>query len=609
MELSDPSIELNEIDSRWQQAPPEAIPSLPPTPQVLHKPPPLPQTASTQNHQRAIPATLRKFKPGHILNGKYRIEQLLARGGMGCVYVGYQIPLERKVAIKILIPQVFDNEFRRRFLLEASVNARLTHSHIVTVHDYGETHDGDLFMAMEFLEGEPLARVIAREIRLAPPRACRIAMQVARALRAAHRAGVVHRDLKPNNIMLMQDEDDDFAGDFVKVLDFGLVKIFGEQRPDVPVEEIGELTRSGVMLGSPRYMSPEQIRSEAIDPRTDIYSLGILMFHMLAGRPPFIGQGSVEILNQHLKTPSPSLAEVGRADCPMELEVIIQRCLAKSKTERYPSMDDLLGDLRAATRLIAPQENTGSSLMLSEPQLGNQNANLSPRPSSSSSIELKSTSLADILGGQLPETVLYSDSPQPLSLNDTSSVKHHRLNALALGAFFFAAIVLGISLAVVLYNKPQSPPTQPIIELTLTSEPRGSEVWLDGHLLGTTPLRKRVTRSPGKVGAFIFRAPGRKDVLLSSRLDLDVILHAALPIPLPPPAEDPSPLSPPPTPEPEVNKPPEKPRPRPKRPQKARKKTVSQTAPQRERPTTSKSTRRRLLVEAEAQESDIPVVD
>ncbi|MBX2811147.1 MAG: protein kinase [Myxococcales bacterium] len=470
---------------------------------------------------KSIPASLRKFKPGYIINGRYRIERLLARGGMGCIYLGYQIPLERKVAIKILIPQVLDAEFRRRFLLEASINSRLTHQHIVTVHDYGETEDHDLFMVMEFLEGEPISKVIAREGRLLPGRACAIASQVARALRSAHRAGVIHRDLKPSNVMLLRDDgDDDFAGDFVKVMDFGLVKIFADNAVEAATDEV-DLTLSGVMLGSPRYMSPEQIRSETVDPRTDIYSLGVLMFHMVAGQPPFTGQGSVEILTQHLKAKLPSMASIGKLDCPIELEVIIQRCLEKAKSDRYPSMEQLLSDIRAASRLNTPHLGDSSTAF------SNDRPNLaagSGLTTGARVTDAKPASLAEVLTGDFLSG--YHGMQDELMLELVSAQK--RRSWFLLTFLLLLTALLG-SLWFTYYQQKSTASDIQWIDITLTSDPPGSEVLLDNKRLGITPLLYRHTKENiGELGLFTFRHVGRIEVTKRSALHQDVHIHATL---------------------------------------------------------------------------------
>ena len=289
----------------------------------------------------------RRFHYHEILGGKYRLEKSLARGGMGLVFLATQLPLGREVAVKVLIPRPGDNAFRRRFLLEASTCAKLSHPNIVTIHDYGQTPRGDVFMAMEYLRGQSLSRTLTREKRLSADRASRIILQVARALRVAHRAGVVHRDLKPSNVMLLPDTDDGSTYDFVKVVDFGLAKLY--EAPEFA--ENARLTRAGMMLGSPRYMAPEQIRNQDVDPRTDIYSLGVIFFAMLTGRLPFDGDNSTEILSQHLRDPAPSMNSVaGDLEISMELESIVARCLAKHPNGRYQTIDDFLADLKVAMR-------------------------------------------------------------------------------------------------------------------------------------------------------------------------------------------------------------------------------------------------------------------
>src|SRR5690606_31017672 len=197
------------------------------------------------------------------------------------------------------------DDFRRRFLLEASVSGRLTHRNIVTVHDYGETPAGEVFMVMELLDGEPLTNILARETRLAPDRACRIAIEICRALRVAHKQSVAHRDLKPGNVMILRGEEEGDA-ERVKVLDFGLVKVFQDAQ-EAPLDR--DLTQGETMLGSPRYMAPEQIMCEPADNRTDIYSLGVVLFSMLTGELPFAGKSAVQVLKQHLQAPVPTLAE------------------------------------------------------------------------------------------------------------------------------------------------------------------------------------------------------------------------------------------------------------------------------------------------------------
>ncbi|WP_437590663.1 serine/threonine-protein kinase [Sorangium sp. So ce1000] len=284
---------------------------------------------------------------GKVLNGKFKILSQLATGGMGTIYRGEQIPLGRPVAIKVLIPnqasRQLDPNFHKRFFLEASILARLQHPNIVTVFDYGriEADDQDrFFMAMEFLEGETLFRRVRRQGRLPPPEAMRIARQIARGLREAHKHGVVHRDLKPSNVMLVSNEDSEEA---VKILDFGLVKQLGDDSE--------ELTQQGAFLGSPRFMSPEQISHGKVDLRTDIYSLGVILYQMLCGKVPFESEKSIQILMAHLQQPVPRMKERNPdVDIPEPLEALVMRCLAKDPDGRPATMDALIQGLGECAR-------------------------------------------------------------------------------------------------------------------------------------------------------------------------------------------------------------------------------------------------------------------
>ncbi len=267
------------------------------------------------------------------------IEEPIARGGMGRVYLATQIPLGRLVALKLVLNQPSDPSFRTRFLLEASTCARLSHRNIVVLYDFGETEQGDLYTAMEYLGRMTLARRIREARKLSPLHACSLGIQIARALRVAHQAGVVHRDLKPSNVMLLE-EQDGTGFELAKVLDFGLATSFSGPPTD-------RLTQAGTMLGSPRYMSPEQVRSSPVDQRSDIYSLGATMFHMLAGRPPFEGPSPAEIVAQHLRDPAPSIRSVAPGvKVPPALETLVQRCLLKRPEDRPERIDMLIQELR-----------------------------------------------------------------------------------------------------------------------------------------------------------------------------------------------------------------------------------------------------------------------
>ena len=284
---------------------------------------------------------------------------------MGKVYYGEQVRMKRPCAIKILDPRLNGGgdiaEFTRRFLLEASIAAKLTHPNVVTIFDYGETADGSCFIAMEYLEGRSLSDELKTVGRVPSDRAIHITRQVARALREAHALGVVHRDMKPGNVYLVKRDDDD---DVVKVLDFGLVK------DNAASEEAQDHTQMGQIMGSPRYMAPEQVQGKAVDARTDLYSVGAMLYAMLAGRPPFDKASELSILMAQVSEAAPPIASVAPdVVLPAGLEAVVMKCLEKSPDARYASMEELINALKlrpdgqattsdsgghAAPRLFAP---------------------------------------------------------------------------------------------------------------------------------------------------------------------------------------------------------------------------------------------------------------
>jgi serine/threonine protein kinase len=294
---------------------------------------------------------------GKVIAGRFRIDRVISEGGMGVVCQATQVPLNRRVALKLLSPLLRSSreEFSRRFHLEAATLARLIHPNVVTIHDYGQTEDGDLFLTMEYLAGRPLAEVIDEEGPLSWARILQIAIQICRGLREAHAVGVVHRDLKPANIMILPGDDDSL--DHVKILDFGLVKLLNpEETPQTDLAnrpDPREVTSRTYLQGSPRYMSPEQIVGAPIDLRTDIYSLGAVLFTMTAGVPPFDGATTVDIIHQHVNASVPPISEMGyRRECPPQLEEIIVRCLEKDPDRRYATVNDVLVHLKGVLHRV-----------------------------------------------------------------------------------------------------------------------------------------------------------------------------------------------------------------------------------------------------------------
>jgi eukaryotic-like serine/threonine-protein kinase len=290
---------------------------------------------------------------GRVINERFKVVSVIARGGMGKVYRAEQAPLGRICALKVLSPKYEgdrDPEFNRRFFLEAATAAKLTHPNTVTVFDYGQSDDDIYYIAMEYIEGKTLHRVLREEGPFNEARTAHIARQICRSLREAHALGVVHRDLKPGNVLLVDREDE---RDHVKVLDFGLVK---------DTESGEDLTQQGLFMGSPKYMAPEQITGGGVSARTDIYALGVMMYEMLSGKVPFDKGASVGTLMSHVHDRLPPM-QVHHPELVLtpHMEAIVYRCLEKDPGQRFSSMNELLAALKRLEAGAGMRE-TGESL-------------------------------------------------------------------------------------------------------------------------------------------------------------------------------------------------------------------------------------------------------
>lgn len=275
-----------------------------------------------------------------LLDRRYQLDATIGHGGMGVVYRGIDLLMKRPIAVKLVraVDGVdVDDEVAGRFLREAKNTARIQHEHIVEVFDLGRTEEGSLYFVMELLHGESLSARLRREGKLTPETAVHIVRQVCEALAVAHDAGIIHRDLKPANIMLVNRAGD---ADFVKVLDFGVAKSYS---PDQQTQ----LTRTGMLVGTLDYMAPEQILGKTVDGRTDMYALGVVLYRMLSGKPPFRDSGVPALIHAHLNTMPKPLIEIG-SDIPNALDRVVLRCLAKNADRRYESMTELARALGAA---------------------------------------------------------------------------------------------------------------------------------------------------------------------------------------------------------------------------------------------------------------------
>ena len=271
------------------------------------------------------------FEPGSSFNTRYRIESLLGQGGMGAVYKAYDTELGRTVALKLVRPELAASpETMQRFRQELLLASKISHKNILRIHDLGDS-DGIKFITMAFVEGSDLASLIESTGRLAIDRALNFTIQLCAALDAAHGEGVVHRDLKPQNILIDH-------SDKLYVADFGLAKSLAA--------EASTMTRTGQLLGTPRYMSPEQVEGKPVDHRSDLYSLGLILFEMFTAEVPFRGESALQIMFQRV-TAAPADPKKLRPDLPDYLANIILKCLERDPEQRYQSAREILNDLES----------------------------------------------------------------------------------------------------------------------------------------------------------------------------------------------------------------------------------------------------------------------
>ena len=451
--------------------------------------------------------------------GNYRITGQIGSGGMGAVYEAQHELLGKRAAIKVLLPERSANrEIVSRFFNEAKAVSLVHHPGIPEIYDFGHLASGNAYIIMELLEGETLGDRLKRVRPMSASEAVSISRHIAGVLGSAHAHDIVHRDLKPDNVFLVPDPALP-RGERAKILDFGIAKLAADERPDKVRTETGRL------MGTPYYMSPEQCRgSGQVDHRSDIYSLGCVLYQMLTGRPPFVLEGSGEVLAAHIHVPPlPPRSIV--STIPAEVEAVVMRLLAKDPAQRYQSMDEVIHALNLAMPRSMALSDTEPSLQATStrlPAAGNTTPHSFPHGGYSGPTTLGSSaseSMATIPDGKRPATWI--------------TYVALLVVAAAASFFIFRAVLLddgsaatpapaaavqpdtGVPPAAKDDALEERPVIRPIeaepamVTLTIESDPDGARVYResDGVRLGTTPLRYKVHRGSGEMG-FIIKKRG-----------------------------------------------------------------------------------------------------
>lgn len=470
---------------------------------------------------------------GKVVDGRYRIESVAGQGGMGVVFRAVQTSVQRPVAMKTLHPQLAASPtFFERFKREAELVCRLNHPNIITVFDFGKTTDGLCYYVMELLEGESLRERVKRDGPMTLRHAAAIIEQVALGVGHAHKHGVIHRDLKPHNVMLSLVD----GHEYVKVLDFGLVKAMEQ-------EDEEQLTSTGQVLGTPQYMPPEQAGGERVDQRSDLYAVTAVFYSCLTGRSPF-GANTVRKALQASLTQKPTPIAKLRLDAPVP-ETIEQFChlgLAPDPNERYQSAEAFIEALHRA--LAGVPDSVLDALPRANPEKSKEST------SDVSTASRRSPSVRAVSAVNQPERPVAVPAGKPLVATS---------RRLAIGAAVLVVVVgLGLAAAVGLRAPPRIAPTPaptpaaPLppavvsIHVTIKTQPDGAEVIEDGALLGTTPLALDWPRASRRT--LRFRLAGHAELEKDLKLEADQTLEFTLepvrkaaptPTPKPPPGPRP----------------------------------------------------------------------
>ncbi len=459
---------------------------------------------------------------GRTVAGRYNIVSKVGTGGMGAVYKASQAGMDRFVAIKVLLSEFNNNPaLVKRFHMEALAVSKLDHPHTIRIYDFGQTEDKTLFIAMEFLAGRSLKHELRARRVFPVRRALRVAAQICDSLFEAHNKGIVHRDLKPDNVFLIPVGEDP---DFVKVLDFGVARL------KVQDQRLGTLTQTGMVFGTPKYMSPEQCRSPAVDHLTDIYAVGIMLFEMLTGNTPFQGENPLSLLLAHVQEALPAFAEV-RPDLviPEPVEQIVRQALDKNPARRFQTAAQMRLALLDAEKAVEPKFE---AVVRRSPEdmalIADTTKAVTASSVSAQSLEqaLNTEAVAAVSGAE-PATVV----GDVLAMPEAPPRRRGRRIAFGVAAGFVvlagaAALTLYLALPRLpadLHTLVRQPAAEPAplaplplatVELVLDSTPPGAEVFAADQPIGRAPLRLTRLREEGTKTAYRFRLTGHRDANL-----------------------------------------------------------------------------------------------
>jgi serine/threonine protein kinase len=456
--------------------------------------------------------------------GNYRVTSQLGEGGMGVVYLAQHPVIGRKVAIKLLHAVLArDPDIVARFFNEARAIHMIAHENIVEILDFGQTADGQPYFIMEYLTGESLSEVITRGP-MDIDQVQTIGGQMCQALAAAHTKGIVHRDLKPHNVQICAKAD---GSPLVKILDFGVAKILASPDGSQSVK-----TRTGSLMGTPLYMSPEQCKGAGtLDHRTDIYSLGVMLFEMVTGRPPFMAEGVGELFAKHMLEDPPPVTDFAPAT-PSHVAAAIMKSLAKDPQARFSGMEDLRKALLGEVKLPVPASAGGTGMRRV------------PSSTSAQTISPRVSTTLSAATSELDASFAVPSARKKLVIGGVVA-------AAALGAFLLypkappPAEVKPAPPAAVVAPPPPATPVKKTVTIRFEAEPAGAHVFTkkDNKDLGKVPVEVQLPRDTGKGDAlaYVFRLAGFHDLTLVADAHTDRTFHVSLdklPSPPPPPVAE-----------------------------------------------------------------------